>query len=203
MNFFIHNFPKSDNIDNRWIIDIDRSIESTKPLTAYLVDDDRINPMLDWFKEHNLSPSYTAILRTLAGEVSSTHIEGNWSITDPSIVEIIERQSKAKTEKELQKQRNTAINVPIQGWDKSVFQYMIESHEVCCYTKTSKEILPECNKGIEVISEEIKTTNVVCCDVKSSHRIDNSNSNINRITLSFGFEETVIDIYNKLQNQLK
>jgi len=194
LNFFIHNFPKSDSIDNRWIIDIDRSIESDRSLTAYLVDDERINPMLDWFKEHNLSPAYTAIIRTLAGTMSPTHVEGNWNITDPFIVEMIERHSKAKMEKILQKQRNTAINIPIQGWDNSVMQYMGENHETCCQAS-----LPECDEGIEIVSEEIKTTNVICCDVKLPHRIDNSKSNINRITLSFGFEETVIDIYNKLQ----
>ena len=85
---------------------------------------------------------------------------------------------------------------------------MAENHEKCCNTpkvgsrkipgEVVKASTPDCNEGETVVKEEIKTTSVLCMDVSKEHRIDNSKGRENRIVLSFGFAESVIDIFKKV-----
>jgi len=175
-NFFVHKFPVPDMVDGRWIKDLGNEIE--KPTK---VNDERLNPIMDWFAKHQLTPTYTVITSIPAGVITDHNVDNK---------------------------HKTAINVPIQGCQISSFQYMAETHEKCCNRpKVGRRKIPgavvqaldpNCEEGEIVVKEEIKTTSVLCMDVSKEHRINNLKGRENRVVLSFGFTESVTDIFKKL-----
>ena len=176
-NFFVHKFPVPDIVDGRWLKVLGNEIEKPKKIT----NDERLNPIMDWFAKRQLTPTYAVITNVPAGVVTDHNIDNK---------------------------HKTTINVPVQGCGTSAFQYMAENHEKCCNTpkvgsrkipgEVVKASTPDCNEGETVVKEEIKTTSVLCMDVSKEHRIDNSKGRENRIVLSFGFAESVIDIFKKV-----
>jgi hypothetical protein len=155
-SFKIDNFP-SVNVE-KFISIGNNIIEPAWTIRPSLIDNILVQEELDWLEQYKLYPCYTAIIMTPALTICKTHVDGKAS--DAGL-----------------KQRRTAINIPIQGWDNSSFQFMSDE---------------------ENIIETICTDAVMCWDVTQPHRIDNFKSKLNRITLSFGFVESVDNIYDKL-----
>lgn len=99
-----------DNTTIKWIINTGNNItEPAWTIRPYLLKEsefDKINPILDWFKQYNLYPGYAAIIMTPANSVCKTHVDDKAKIVN-------------------KKERRTAINFPIQGnWFTSTFNYM-------------------------------------------------------------------------------
>jgi hypothetical protein len=155
-SFELKNFPAVDV--KKFIYIGNNIIEPAWTIRPSLVDNILVQEELNWLEQYKLYPCYTAIIMTPALTICKTHVDDKAS--DAGL-----------------KQRRTAINIPIQGWDNSSFQFM---------------------SGEENIIETIYTDAVMCWDVTQPHRINNSESKFNRITLSFGFVESVQEIHDKL-----
>ena len=155
-NFKIDNFPAV-NVE-KFISIGNNIIEPAWTIRPSLLDNILVQEELNWLEQYKLYPCYTAIIMTPALTICKTHVDDKAS--DAGL-----------------KQRRTAINIPIQGWDNSSFQFMSDE---------------------ENIIETICTDSVMCWDVTRLHRINNSKNKLNRITLSFGFVESVDNIYDKL-----
>ena len=104
-SFELTSFPLSDPVK---FIKIGSNITEPKwTIRPKLIDNILIQSELSWLEKYNLIPSYTAVIMTPANSICKTHVDDKAKGTNLN-------------------QRKTAINVPIQGWDNSSFQYMDE-----------------------------------------------------------------------------
>jgi len=145
--------------DIQWAADIGNNI--TKPnwtIIPYKLSDLELSRISYAAEQVPIRPSYAAIIMVPAKSICKTHVDD-------------------KADSVGIRQRITAINIPIQVHETSVYQYM-ESLE-------SQKIL-----------EEIYLNTAKCWRVDIPHRVDNSKSPINRVVLSLSYVESVDEIYN-------
>lgn len=151
--------PKDEDIN--WALEIGNNItEPNWTIRPYKLSDEELQRISYITNQIPVKPSYAAIIMVPAQSVCKTHIDDK---ADASGI----------------RQRITAINIPIQVHETSVYQYM-ESLE-------SQNII-----------EEIYLNTPKCWRVDIPHRVDNSKSPTNRVVLSLSYVESVDEIYNSL-----
>ena len=159
--FEIKNVPSIRPDDMEWITHI--SNNPTNPLYAswtiipHLMTQHEISKLSYIFDALPISPSYAAIITVPKNSVCATHVDDK---ADASGI----------------RQRITAINIPVNVHETSVFQYM-ESME-------SNNVL-----------ETIDLQTPKCWRVDIPHRIDNSKSPHNRIVISMSYVETINELH--------
>ena len=147
--------------DIQWAANIGNNItEPNWTIRPYRLSDHELRRISYITDQVPIKPSYAAIIMVPAKSICKTHIDDK---ADTAGI----------------RQRITAINIPVQVHETSVYQYM-ESLE-------SKNII-----------EEIYLNTAKCWRVDIPHRVDNSRSSINRVVLSLSYVESVDEIYNSL-----
>lgn len=140
--------------DVQWMIDIgDNITEPNWTIRPYKLSDKELSK-LSYLWEGFVEPSYAAIIMTPANTICKTHVDD-------------------KAEKAGVKQRITAINIPLQVHQASLFQYM----------------------SGDTWTEMIKLNRPKCWRVDIPHRVDNSNSPFNRVVLSLSYTQTIDELY--------
>jgi len=146
--------------DFHWALDIgDNITEPNWTIRPYKLNDqemDRISYLTD---QIGTAPSYAAIIMVPANSVCKTHVDDK---ADTAGV----------------KQRITAINIPIQVHQSSMFQYMIND--------------PFAG---EMAIEMVKLNTPKCWRVDIPHRVDNSKSPFNRVVLSLSYTQTIEELH--------
>lgn len=148
--------------DKKWALDIGDNI--TKPnwtIRPYKLNDEEMRRISYLTDQIGVAPSYAAIIMVPANSVCKTHVDDK---ADAAGI----------------RQRVTAINIPIQVHEESLFQYMQE----------------------EVALETLKLDSAKCWRVDIPHRVDNSKSPFNRVVLSLSFVESVEDIQSAYLSRL-
>lgn len=140
--------------DRQWALDIgDNITEPNWTIRPYKLNDqemDRISYLTD---QIGVSPSYAAIIMVPANSKCKTHVDDKANAAGI-------------------RQRITAINIPVNVHESSLFQYMNE----------------------ETVIETLTLKSAKCWRVDIPHRVDNSKSPFNRVVLSLSFVESVEDI---------
>ena len=146
--------------DRKWIYEIGNNItEPAWSIRPYKLNKDELSRLSYSFP---LTPGYAAIIMVPANSICKTHVD-----------------DKAAANGE--RQRITAINIPIAVHETSVFQYM--------------ESLDS-----DVVLETIDLQTPKCWRVDIPHRVDNSQSPHNRVVLSLSYTESVDEIYSRIKS---
>ena len=141
--------------DKQWIYNVGNNIaEPAWTIRPYKLTQAEMERLSYAFP---LQPEYAAIIMVPANTICKTHVD-----------------NKAAANSE--RQRITAINIPIAVHKTSVFQYM--------------ESLDS-----NVVLETIGLQTPKCWRVDIPHRVDNRLSPFNRVVLSLSFTQTVGEIY--------
>lgn len=149
--------------DKKWMLSVgDNITEPAWTIRPYKLNKDEMDKISYVWQSIGLEPSYAAIIMVPANSVCKTHIDDKAG--DAGL-----------------RQRITAINIPLQVHETSVFQYMEDM---------------ESEKVIETISLQSPK----CWRVDIPHRVDNSQSPHNRVVLSLSYYQTVDTIKNLLDN---
>jgi len=140
--------------DKKWMIDIgDNITEPNWTIRPYKLNQEEMKKISYLWKDLPV-PNYAAIIMVPANTICKTHVD-----------------DKAETVGE--RQRITAINIPLQVHDQSKFQYMNE----------------------DTVIQMEKLNSAKCWRVDIPHRVDNSLSPFNRVVLSLSYVQTVKEIY--------
>jgi hypothetical protein len=148
--------------DKKWALEIgDNITEPNWTIRPYKLNNEEMHRVSYLTDQIGVAPSYAAIIMVPANSVCKTHVDDK---ADAAGI----------------KQRITAINIPIQVHQESLFQYMEE----------------------EVAIETVKLDGAKCWRVDIPHRVDNSKSPFNRVVLSLSFVESVEDIQSAYLSRL-
>ena len=157
---------KINDDDIKWAQDIGNNI--TKPawtLRPYLLSIEEMDKIKHISDQFPVKPEYAAILMTPANSICKTHVDA---------IAVNEKKDEAK--KRGITQRITAINIPIAVHKTSMMDYM-ESME-------SDKII----HSVDLLSPK-------CWKVNIPHRIDNSQSEFNRVVLSLSYTQTLEELH--------
>lgn len=157
MKWFDVNIDIKDE-DKKWMFGIGNNIkEPAWTIRPYKLNSEELEKISHITNQFPVKPSYAAIIMVPANSICKTHID------DKAVAAGI-------------KQRITAVNIPIQVHETSVFQYMK-------------------NMETEEVIETIDLQTPKCWRVDIPHRVDNLKSPYNRVVLSLSYVETIKELY--------
>lgn len=144
--------------DKQWIYKVGNNITepawTIRPYKLTSAEMDRLSYAFP------LQPEYAAIIMVPANTICKTHVDD-------------------KANKNGERQRITAINIPVAVHKTSVFQYMQSLDS-------------------DVVLETVDLQSAKCWRVDIPHRVDNSQSPHNRVVLSLSYTESVQELYARL-----